>query len=168
MAAYVAPNGTRHPGGRLHWGGLKSFVDGSLGTRTALLHEPYSDAPGYRGLRAIDPARLAAELAGAHANGLPARILCRSESPSRCCRSARHTWQTLYREESVNLQPSCHAPVCLSKGCLRKAAPSFLRVGSFTLPRCRSCLHAQSLHDRNWPTWLTGRPSAAGCTACHW
>lgn len=72
MAAHVAANGTRHPRGRLHWGCLKSFVDGSLGARTALLHEPYADTPGYRGLRATDPARLAADLAGAHASGLQA------------------------------------------------------------------------------------------------
>ena len=35
----------------LRWGGVKGFVDGSLGSRTALFHEPYSDAPQTRGLR---------------------------------------------------------------------------------------------------------------------
>jgi predicted amidohydrolase YtcJ len=35
----------------LRWGGVKGFVDGSLGSRTALFHEPYSDAPETRGLR---------------------------------------------------------------------------------------------------------------------
>lgn len=34
----------------LRFGGLKGFVDGSLGARTASFFEPYADAPGYRGL----------------------------------------------------------------------------------------------------------------------
>jgi len=32
---------------RLRWGGVKSFVDGSLGSRTAWFHESYLDANGY-------------------------------------------------------------------------------------------------------------------------
>jgi len=35
---------------RLRIGGLKSFVDGSLGSHTALFHEPYTDLPGDTGL----------------------------------------------------------------------------------------------------------------------
>ena len=35
---------------RLRIGGLKGFADGSLGSTTALFFEPYSDAPGTRGL----------------------------------------------------------------------------------------------------------------------
>jgi len=34
----------------LRIGGLKSFVDGSLGSHTALFHEPYTDLPGDTGL----------------------------------------------------------------------------------------------------------------------
>ena len=37
--------GRSHPGGRLHWGGLKAFADGSLGSRTALMWQPYADTP---------------------------------------------------------------------------------------------------------------------------
>ena len=40
-----------HPGGRLHWGGLKAFADGSLGSRTALMKEPYADDITTRGIR---------------------------------------------------------------------------------------------------------------------
>lgn len=39
----VALLGRRHPGGRLQWGALKEFSDGSLGSRTALMKEPYAD-----------------------------------------------------------------------------------------------------------------------------
>lgn len=43
LAERVKHVGTRHPGGKLMWGGVKEFYDGSLGSRTALMHERYSD-----------------------------------------------------------------------------------------------------------------------------
>ncbi len=42
MAERVRHVGTLHPGGRLRWGGVKEFSDGSLGSHTALMHEPYA------------------------------------------------------------------------------------------------------------------------------
>jgi predicted amidohydrolase YtcJ len=39
----------------LHIGALKSFIDGSLGARTAAFHEPYDDLPGERGLLVANP-----------------------------------------------------------------------------------------------------------------
>ncbi len=47
----VKVRGRAHPGGRLHWGGLKAFADGSLGSRTALMKEPYADDIITRGIR---------------------------------------------------------------------------------------------------------------------
>ncbi|KAA6427936.1 MAG: amidohydrolase family [Trebouxia sp. A1-2] len=47
----VKARGRAHPGGHLHWGGLKAFADGSLGSRTALMKEPYADDPTTRGIR---------------------------------------------------------------------------------------------------------------------
>jgi predicted amidohydrolase YtcJ len=38
----------------LHWGGLKGFVDGSLGSTTAWFFKPYLDAPGSTGLQVTD------------------------------------------------------------------------------------------------------------------
>ena len=35
----------------LHWGGLKGFVDGSLGSTTAWFYKPYLDAPNTTGLQ---------------------------------------------------------------------------------------------------------------------
>lgn len=43
MALHIAKHGTRHSSGKLLWGGVKEFADGSLGSRTALMHAPYSD-----------------------------------------------------------------------------------------------------------------------------
>ncbi|TDW67578.1 hypothetical protein EDF57_102464 [Novosphingobium sp. PhB55] len=37
----------------LRWGGLKALVDGSLGARTALFHDPYTDDPQTRGVRVM-------------------------------------------------------------------------------------------------------------------
>ena len=42
----------------LKTGALKAFLDGSLGSRTAALFAPYSDAPGTSGLLHLDAARL--------------------------------------------------------------------------------------------------------------
>ncbi len=55
----------------LHWGGLKGFMDGSLGSTTAAFYEPYLDAPASRGLLVTDSAAmrrmiLAADSAGLH------------------------------------------------------------------------------------------------------
>jgi hypothetical protein len=53
---YVAANGRGDD--RLRWGGLKGFVDGSLGSTTAWFHEPYEDDPGTSGLMVTDTAEL--------------------------------------------------------------------------------------------------------------
>ncbi len=43
---------------RLFWGGLKGFVDGSLGSTTAWFYEPYDDEPGTSGLVVVDTLEL--------------------------------------------------------------------------------------------------------------
>jgi predicted amidohydrolase YtcJ len=45
--------GRSHASGRVHWGHVKAFHDGSLGSRTALMHEPYSDEPDNAGMRVV-------------------------------------------------------------------------------------------------------------------
>ena len=54
----------------LQIGGLKGFVDGSLGAHTAAMLEPYTDAPGDRGLFVTVPESLHAWTRGAAAAGL--------------------------------------------------------------------------------------------------
>lgn len=55
MAQRVQQLGAKHPGDRLRWGGVKEFADGSLGSYTALMHEPYAgkvsdtESPGEAG-----------------------------------------------------------------------------------------------------------------------
>lgn len=55
---------------RLRWGGLKAFVDGSLGSHTAWFHEPYRDAPDDRGLQITDPDALRQWIRDGDAAGL--------------------------------------------------------------------------------------------------
>jgi predicted amidohydrolase YtcJ len=59
---------------RLRWGGLKGYVDGSLGSTTAWFHEPYTDAPGTSGLVVTDPARMASDIRKADAAGLQVAV----------------------------------------------------------------------------------------------
>jgi len=54
----------------LNWGGLKGFMDGSLGSTTAAFYEPYLDAPGSRGLLVTDSASRRAEVLSADSAGL--------------------------------------------------------------------------------------------------
>ncbi len=61
-----------HPSRRLLLGQVKEFADGSLGSRTALMHAPYADDPANScGTRTVELAPLAAALAAAHAAGGP-------------------------------------------------------------------------------------------------
>jgi predicted amidohydrolase YtcJ len=54
----------------LSWGGLKGFMDGSLGSTTAAFYEPYLDAPGTRGLLVTDSATRRQEILSADSAGL--------------------------------------------------------------------------------------------------
>ncbi|RIK95856.1 MAG: hypothetical protein DCC71_22970 [Proteobacteria bacterium] len=57
------------PAGR-RVGGFKIFADGTFGSCTACMHEPFADRPGERGLWTHDPGELLARMRGAHAAGL--------------------------------------------------------------------------------------------------
>jgi predicted amidohydrolase YtcJ len=51
-------------------GGVKLFLDGTLGGRTAWLHGPYADAPDEQGWLILDPAVAAARMEAVHLAGL--------------------------------------------------------------------------------------------------
>lgn len=65
---YVAEHGRGDD--RLWWGGLKGFVDGSLGSTTAWFYQPYTDAPETRGLLTTDTTALRRWIRDADAAGL--------------------------------------------------------------------------------------------------
>ena len=70
LAEFVGTNGRAHSGNRLFWGGLKEFSDGSLGSGTALMHEPYTNQPSTSGIRTIDYGLLEDKIGKADAAGL--------------------------------------------------------------------------------------------------
>ena len=61
----MATRGTSDKTGHVFWGGLKEFADGSLGSSTALFHEPYerrgneTTTHGVRNIPTSDLQRLA-------------------------------------------------------------------------------------------------------------
>ncbi len=55
-------------------GGLKGFMDGSLGSHTAAFFEPFTDAPEDRGLLVNDPAEVEAWVRAADARGLQVAV----------------------------------------------------------------------------------------------
>jgi predicted amidohydrolase YtcJ len=65
---YVAERG--HGGDMLWWGGVKGFVDGSLGSTTAWFYEPYDDAPNTSGFITADSVKLRESIEAADAAGL--------------------------------------------------------------------------------------------------
>jgi predicted amidohydrolase YtcJ len=68
MAAIVAKEGKGDDWVR--WGGLKALADGSLGSRTAVFHDHYDDAPDQTGVRVTTLANLREWITAADARGL--------------------------------------------------------------------------------------------------
>jgi predicted amidohydrolase YtcJ len=58
----------------LHWGGLKAFADGSLGSHTAAMLAPFTDAPHDSGLLVTPPADLYVLIAAADQAGLQVMV----------------------------------------------------------------------------------------------
>lgn len=54
----------------LRWGGVKGYVDGSLGSTTAWLHRPYEDEPTTSGLTVTEPELLRTQIVAANRSGL--------------------------------------------------------------------------------------------------
>jgi predicted amidohydrolase YtcJ len=54
----------------LRWGGVKGYVDGSLGSTTAWFHRPYDDEPTTSGLTVTDPDVLRSQIIAANKAGL--------------------------------------------------------------------------------------------------
>ena len=72
MRDYVAHQGAGDI--RLKWGGVKGFVDGSLGSTTAWFYEPYTDATNTSGLMVTDTAKLREWVRGADAANLQVAV----------------------------------------------------------------------------------------------
>jgi predicted amidohydrolase YtcJ len=60
--------------GRVRWGPVKAFIDGSFGSSTAWFHEPYLHDPGSHGGPVVDLEELREQITGAVAAGLQPTI----------------------------------------------------------------------------------------------
>lgn len=69
VAFVKTPPIPRKPGQRFEMRAVKLFIDGAMGSRGALLFEPYTDDASNSGLQLIDPARLEEVTAEAVRNG---------------------------------------------------------------------------------------------------
>jgi len=72
LAAFVRDHGRGDD--QLRWGGVKGFVDGSLGSSTAWFYDPYSDQPATRGLTVTDLGDLATWIRAADSAGLQVAV----------------------------------------------------------------------------------------------
>jgi hypothetical protein len=135
------------------------FVDGALGSRTAWLTEPYSDAPETRGSTYLDPDEVAEHLvacteagvqAGFHAIGDAAvdTVVAGLQVAMRRCgvaavRAARH------RVEHLSMARDDHAEVLAAAGVLASVQPSFDARwgGAEGAYRTRLGPRAEQLHD---------------------
>ncbi len=72
LAKYIEENGRGDE--LLQWGGVKGFVDGSLGSTTAWFYQPYSDAPDTSGMTMTDLDQLQQQMLAADAAGLQLAI----------------------------------------------------------------------------------------------
>ena len=68
LADFIATHGRGDD--RLHWGALKAFVDGSLGSATAWMHEPFEGESGNTGLVVTDLDELRSDILAADRAGL--------------------------------------------------------------------------------------------------
>lgn len=69
---FVAKEGTGDD--MLRWGGVKGFVDGSLGSSTAWFYQPFTDNPTSSGFPLTDPATLKNMIADADTTGIKLAI----------------------------------------------------------------------------------------------
>lgn len=72
LAEYVKNNGKGDD--ELRWGGLKGFVDGSLGSTTAWFYDPYNDEPETAGLVVTDTNDLRKWILAADSAGLQVAV----------------------------------------------------------------------------------------------
>ncbi|HET7001144.1 MAG TPA: amidohydrolase [Puia sp.] len=81
----------------LHWGGLKGFVDGSLGSTTAWFYQPYLDAPKSTGLQVTDTTLLRKWVLSADSAGL--QVACHAIG------DRANDWILNVYEEAEKLRP---------------------------------------------------------------
>ena len=88
LEEFVQEHGPGNATSRLQWDGLKAFADGSLGSRTALMHQSYTDQPDTSGIRVTPLEELQQLITKADATGLQVGSASCSLSATVCERVA--------------------------------------------------------------------------------
>jgi len=70
LRAFIEREGRHHPSQMLFWGCVKEFYDGSLGSETALMHQPYEGSNDNAGIRIHEREVLAPKVAKAQSDGM--------------------------------------------------------------------------------------------------
>jgi predicted amidohydrolase YtcJ len=96
LDSFVKKNGWGND--HLRWGGLKGFVDGSLGSTTAWFYKPYLDAPNSTGLQVTDTILLRKWILQADSAGL--------HIATHAIGDRANDWILNVYEEAENLRPS--------------------------------------------------------------
>ena len=96
LDSFVRKNGWGND--HLRWGGLKGFVDGSLGSTTAWFYKPYLDAPNSTGLQVTDTILLRKWILQADSAGL--------HIATHAIGDHANDWILNVYEEAENLRPS--------------------------------------------------------------
>ncbi|GBC61826.1 amidohydrolase [Desulfonema ishimotonii] len=93
---------------RLWFGHVKLFADGSLGSETALMHEPYTDSPDERGIAFLTPDELRENVLNAYGRGWDVAIHAIGDrAVSNCLEaiaSARKVWPGERRDRIEHVQ----------------------------------------------------------------
>jgi predicted amidohydrolase YtcJ len=134
----------------LRRGLLKEFADGTLGSRTALLLEPYSDEPTTRGLRRIAPEELDRLVVTADAAGLQVAIHAIGDAANRTALDAVQRARTKNGDSGIRHRIE-HAQVLDAAD-----VPRFARLG---VVASMQPTHATS--DLRWAEARLGKVRAA-------
>jgi len=125
------------------WGALKLFADGTLGSRTAAVLEPFDDAGGC-GLELLAPAELRELVARAYAGGLSVAVHAIGD---RAVRNALDAFEANHRVE-VRLMPRVeHAQLVHSRD-----LPRFAALGVAASMQPIHCTSDIPLVERAWAT----------------
>ncbi|KPJ75871.1 MAG: hypothetical protein AMS14_02890 [Planctomycetes bacterium DG_20] len=83
----AACHGRTRPAVRAQLTGVKCLIDGSLGSRTAWLFQPFTDDPRNQGLRLLEAGELRRRIAAANCAGVP--LLCHAIGDRACAEALR-------------------------------------------------------------------------------
>ena len=138
----------------LHIGALKGFVDGSLGSHTAAMLEPFTDAPNDRGLLVTTESNLHDWTAGADKAGLQVIVHAIGD---RAIRTQLDVYERVARENGARdrrfrIEHAQHI-----------APPDFARFGSLGVIASMQPYHA--IDDGRWADKVIGPERARGTYA---